>query len=92
MISLSSILHALLDFFRLLHSIVIITITMMIITIVSNNVPTTAPLITATFTESSSLLLVDTLDTAVPITKLFHNTRMYIYIASYYICTLAVHN
>ena len=45
---------------------------MIIITLVSNNVPTTAPLITATLTESSSLLLVDTLDTIVPITTLFH--------------------
>ena len=62
----------------------IITIMMIIIIIVSNNIPITAPLITATLTESSSLLPVDTLDTTVPITKLFHNTHMYNIIAIKY--------
>ena len=86
MIPLPSILYDLLDFFFILHSIMIITSMMVIMTIDSNNVPTTAPLITATLTESSSLSLVDTLDTTVPITKLFHITHMllnmYRYIAT----------
>ena len=49
----------------------ITTITMIIIIMISNNVPTTAPLVTATLAESSSLSLDGTLDTTVAIVKSF---------------------
>ena len=55
--SFASILCSILDLFLLLLHNTITTITMIIIIMISNNVPTTAPLITATLTESSSLSL-----------------------------------